>query len=62
MDNVGLTDNSFNLCGQSLIAMGLERQISCQLSTLMVNPTISELLKRAGIDFMNGKATIKSMN
>ena len=62
VDNVGLTDNFFELGGHSLLAMELARQMSCQLSTLMANPTISELLKHADIDRMNGKAMIKRIN
>ena len=38
VDNVGLTDNFFDLGGHLLIAMELARQMSCQLSTLMANP------------------------
>ena len=62
MDNVGLTDNFFVLVGRLFLPMVLARQIYCQLSTLMANPKMSELLKHDNINHMNGKAMIKSIN
>ena len=62
MDNVGFTYNYFELGGNLFLAMEIARQMSCQLSTLMANPTVSEVLKHDNIDHMNGKAMIKSIN
>ena len=61
VDNVGLTDNFFELVGHYLLEMELARKISCHLSTLMANPNISELLKHADIYRMNFKAMIKGL-
>ena len=62
MDNFGLTYNYFELGGHSILAMEIARQMYCQLSTLMANPTMSELLKHDNIDYMSGKAMINSFN